>query len=104
MPNDAINALTAPDAATAASTLGPAPVLYDHVNIDVANQAIFWQHAEASDPTRPQSASWQAPVYMTPGSRSISRANLAGFRFWAAIPAAQLGTATQAVVTAEAVW
>lgn len=104
MPNAAINALTAPDAATAASTLTPGAWV-DHINIDVVNQAIYWRVQEAPYSAAPSRAgSWTMPVYMIPGSRTIRRANINGVQFWAAIAAAALPAgAYQAVVTIEVV-
>lgn len=103
-----INALTAPDAYTPASTLD----LFTWVrwfNIDVSNQAIYWQLKQAQPGARnlddARSTTWTlVEVYMPPGSRSIIRALTAGLKFRAAIPAAQLPAGSkQAVVTVEAV-
>jgi hypothetical protein len=103
MPSWPINNLTAPDQYTAASTLYPLPIL-DHVNLDVANQAIFWSIAQTNDLTTGLSGAWQPEVYMTPGSRSISRQGIVGIRVRAAVPAASLPVGlVQAQVTVEAV-
>lgn len=100
----AINNLTAPDAYTTASTLQNLPYP-GSVNIDVANSAIFWQVNQVlSRSGLSTEGTWQEETFMLPGSRSIYRPGIRGFRFRAAIPAAQLPTtATQAQVTAEAV-
>jgi hypothetical protein len=113
-----INALTAPDpgtvpaapAATAASTLLLGEIC-DHINIDVVNQAIYWQLALAQFSPGfggylpPQQAAWDANVtYQIPGSRTLNRQNVCGFRFWAAVKAASLPSgSTQAIVTVEIV-
>ena len=103
VPNTAINALTAPDAYSAASTIDPG-LRIDHFNIDVSNQPIYWQYKQTTFPAAtPGMATWGAEVYMIPGSRSIFRGGLAGVRFRAAIPKASLPVgATQAIVTVEA--
>lgn len=103
MPNAALNAVAAPDTYTAGSTIDGGQFI-EHFNLDVVNSAVYWQYKQASragDP--PQMATWQAEVYMLPGSRSIWRANMVGARFRAAVPLAQLGGAMQAVVTLEVV-
>ena len=104
MPNSALNAITAPDAYATTSTIDGGQFI-DHFNIDVANQAIYWQMKQASRPfDGPQMATWQAEVYMLPGSRTITRPAMTGARFRAATPAASLPAgATQAVVTLEVV-
>ncbi len=103
MPSYPLNNITAPDQYTPASTLFPLPVL-DHINIDVANAAIYWSIAQSNDLTTNLSGAWQPEVFMLPGSRSITRLNMVGVRIRAAIPAAQLPTGSaQAQVTVEAV-
>lgn len=104
MPNSALNAVTAPDQYATTATLDTGNWI-DHFNLDVANQAIYWQMKQASRPgENPQMASWQAEVYMTPGSRSITRPGMTGARFRAATAAASLPSgATQAIVTLEIV-
>jgi len=103
VPSYPINNLTAPDTYTAASTLYPLPVL-DHVNIDVNNQAIYWQIAQTNDLTTGLSGAWQPEVYMAPGSRTITRQGIVGFRFRAAVAAGSLPAGSvQAKVTVEAV-
>ena len=104
MPNAALNAVTAPDNYTGASTIDGGQFI-EHFNIDVANQAIYWQMKQASRiGDGPQMATWQAEVQMLPGSRTIKRAAMTGARFRAAIPAASLPAgSTQAIVTLEVV-
>lgn len=99
----AINNMTAPDAYTAASTLDNLPYP-GSVNIDVANSSIYWQVKQVlSRSGLSTEGTWQEETFMLPGSRSIYRPGIRGFRFRAAIPAAQLpATGTQAQVTAEA--
>lgn len=98
-----INNLTAPDAYTQASTLDNLPYPAG-INIDVANSAIVWQVKQVNSPSRLHTeGTWQEETFMLPGSRSIYRSGIRGFRFRAAIPLASLpGTAAQAQVTAEA--
>jgi hypothetical protein len=103
--NVALNAITAPDAYTPASTLGPAGAFADHINLDSVNAGIYWQICQTpNDAATPQLATWQAEVYMLPGSRSLTRPGVTGVRVRAAIPAAQLPAGgKQAVVTVEMV-
>lgn len=100
----ALNAITAPDTVSTASTL-EGEILLDHVNLDVINQAVYWQIkqvAQAGYP--PQTATWQPEVFMGPGSRTIDRPGMTGIRVRAAVKAAALPAGSlQAVVTAEAV-
>lgn len=100
----AINNTTAPDAYTPASTLQNLP-FPSSVNIDVANSAIYWQVQQViSRSGLATEGTWQEETFMLPGSRSIYRPGIRGFRFRAAIPAAQIpATGFQAQVTAEAV-
>lgn len=100
----AINNLTAPDNFTDAATLDNLP-WPSSVNIDVANQAIYWQIKQVSSPARLHTeGTWQEATYMLPGSRSIYRTGIRGFRFRAATPAASLPAgASQAQVTVEAI-
>ena len=104
MPNSALNNVTAPDAYAANATLDTGNWI-DHVNVDVTNAAIYWQIKQASRPgDAPQMSTWQAEVFMLPGSRVIDRPGITGFRFRGAIPAAQLPAgSSQAQVTAELV-
>lgn len=103
MPSYALNNLTAPDAYTQASTLYPLPVL-DHINLDVANQAIYWSICETNALTSDLSGAWQPEVFMAPGSRTIVRPNMIGIRVRAAVRASQLPVGQpQAQVTAEGV-
>lgn len=100
----AINNLTAPDSYTTQSTLLNLPDITS-INLDVANNAIYWQVQQvASRSGLFTEATWQEATFMLPGSRSIYRPGIRGFRFQAATPAAQLPAgATQAQVTVEAV-
>ncbi len=100
----AINNLTAPDAVSAASTLDNLSGVVG-VNMDVANQAIYWQVKQVTSPGRLYTeGTWGEPTFMLPGSRSLYRTDVRGFRFWAATPAAQLPAGDiQAQVTVEAV-
>lgn len=100
----AINNLTAPDTYTPSSTLDNLSAVQS-VNIDTQNQSIYWQVKQINTPSGLYTeGSWQEETYMLPGSRSIYRANVQGFRFRAAIPAAQLPAGQpQAQVTVEAV-
>ena len=102
MPNSALNNVTAPDNYSASASIDTGNWL-DHINIDVTNSAIYLQIKQASRPgDTPQMSTWQAEVFMIPGSRTINRPGLTGFRFRAATPAAQLPAgASQAQVTAE---
>lgn len=105
----ALNNITAPDAPDSSSTLGGSPGAWlsgiTRVNIDCANQAIYWQLCLSSGPSQLYtSGSWDQPVYMTPGSRTLIRAGILGVRVWAATPAANLpSSVSQAQVTVEAV-
>lgn len=104
MPNAAINALTAPDAVTNASTIDPGRQI-DRVIIDVANQGIYRALKEFTGNLSPAAGYWGGEVYQAPGSRVVTRSTLCGVRFRAAIPAAQLPAGqSQAVVTVEAVF
>lgn len=100
----AINDLTAPDFYTQASTLDNLP-FPSAINIDVANQAIYWQVKQVNTPSGLfTEGTWQEETFMLTGSRSIYRSGLRGFRFRAATPAANLPAGSgQAQVTAEAV-
>ena len=115
MPSYPLNNITAPDvylgagqtaqngagAGTGPATLYPIPVL-DHINIDVFNGSIYWSIAETNALTTDLSGAWQPEVFMAPGSRTITRPNIVGFRFRAAVLAVNLA-GLQAQVTAEAV-
>lgn len=94
-----INALTAPDAYTAASTIAPGVPLKRSI-LDVANQAIFWQIAYRQG----AGAVWEGTEQrMDPGSRAVLEPHI-GIRVRAAIPAASLPAgASQAVVTVRAI-
>lgn len=95
MPNYALNNVTTADQYTAPNTLAPLPVL-DHVNIDVSNAAIYWQLQQTNDLTSDRSGSWQTEVFMSPGSRTLSRAGMVGVRVRSAAP----GVPAQATVEA----
>jgi len=99
-----INNLTAPDFYTAASTLQNLPNI-SSVNIDNANSAIYWQVQQVTSRSGLWTeATWSDEKYMLPGSRSIYRAGIRGFRFRAAIPIANIvPPAMQSQVTIEAV-
>lgn len=92
--------LTAPDHYTAASTIEG--VMLDRINLDVLNQAIYWQLKLGFGAG---SGNWEAAEKkMTPGSRTISRPGITGIRVRAAVPAAQLPPGfPQAIVDVEAV-
>lgn len=103
MPSYAINNLTAPDQYTQAGTLSPLPLL-DHVNLDVANAAIYWSINQTNALTTDLSGSWQPEVFMLPGSRTLARVGMVGIRVRAAVKAANLPTGQpQAQVTVEAI-
>ena len=97
----ALNAIVAPDAYTAASTIEGVPI--KRINLDVANQAIMWQLKYATGGS--QAGVWDSTeVQMSPGSRPLFRPGVVGIRVRAAVPAAQLPAGTaQAVVTVEAI-
>ena len=105
MPNAALNAVTAPDQYNPKVATLDTGQWIEHFNLDVANQPIYWQMKQASRPgDGPQMATWQAEVYMLPGSRTIKRRAMTGAQFRAAIPAGQLPAgSSQAVVTLEVV-
>lgn len=98
---DALNNVQAPDnAPTLASTIdGTVP--HSRAILDVSNAAIFWQVKAGNGRA---DADWKPAngVYMSPGSRRLPTEGwVFGVRFWAAVPAAQLGGAAfQARVTA----
>lgn len=103
MPSYMLNNITAPDNYTAASTLDSLPPL-DHINLDVANQAIFWSIKQTNDLTTDVTGAWQPEVYMSPGSRPLYRSGMVGIKVRAAKAAASLPAgAFQAQVTVEAV-
>lgn len=100
----ALNNITAPDNYTPGSTLDTLPVL-DHVNLDVSNQAIYWQ-LKLADPTSQleTTGQWDQEVFMFPGSRSLYRTGMVGIRIRAAVVAASLPAGSiQAQVTVEAI-
>jgi hypothetical protein len=95
----ALNAITAPDNYGPGSTIEGVPI--KRINLDVANQAIYWQLKSS---TAGVGGVWDATeVFMLPGSRTLLR-RAVGIRIRAAIPAASLPAgAMQAVATVEAV-
>lgn len=108
MSSYALNNVTAPDAYAATGSGGAILEIVEfaeHVNIDVTNQAIFWQVKQAAGQNDTVNLStWQQEVFMIPGSRSLYRKRVNGIRFRAATPAAQLPAgSSQAQVTAEIV-
>lgn len=102
MPNSALNNITAPDQYAIAATLDTGNWL-DHINIDVVNQAIYWQIKQTSRATdTPQLSTWQAEVFLAPSSRTIDRPGMTAVRIRAATPAASLPVgSSQAQVTVE---
>lgn len=104
MPNAALNNITAPDQYTGAATIDTGGWV-DWVNLDVVNAAIYWQVKQASRKYDTAAKStWQAEVFMLPGSRTINRPGITGIRIRAAIALAQLPAGShQAQVTAEVV-
>jgi hypothetical protein len=100
----ALNNITAPDAYADAATMINLP-FPSRINLDVVNQAIYWQLQQAAGPTSLSTeGTWQTEVFMLPGSRSLYRPYTRGIRVRAAIPAASLPAGTsQAQVTVEAV-
>lgn len=100
--NWALNNLTAPDSYTPQATLDNLPVL-DHVNLDVSNQAIYYQ-LKITRSLVEALGDWDLEVFQAPASRSLYRQGITGVRFRAAIPSAQLPAgASQAQVTLEAI-
>ena len=98
----ALNNITAPDAYNSAQTLLNLNGV-SRINIDVANQGIYWQLQRSSGTRLYTEGSWDTEVFMAPGSRSLFRANVTGVRIRAAVPAANLPAGSnQAVVTVEA--
>jgi hypothetical protein len=98
----ALNNITAPDAYSSSATLLNLNGV-TRINIDVANQGIFWQLQRATGTGLFTEGSWDQEVFMAPGSRSLFRAGIVGARVRAAIPAADLPANTnQAIVTMEA--
>jgi len=104
VPSYALNAVTAPDKPSQNATLQGSG-FFSRVNLDVVNESIFWQLLQINNPGDPyRLATWQQPVQMIPGSRTLIRWGIVGVRFYAVIPAASLPAGTnQAIVTAELV-
>ena len=99
---DVINALTAPDNYSLASTIQGD--IYDRFVIDVVNQSIFWQLLVVPPSISAGGANWEGnETQMLPGSRTILEA-AAGIRFRAVVPAAQIPAGShQAIVTVRAI-
>lgn len=99
----AINNVTAPDAYSPTATLDNLP-FPSRINLDVTNQAIYWQLKQANGTGLSTEGTWGQEVFMAPGSRSLYRAGVRGVRIRAAIQAANLSVGShQAQVTVEAV-
>jgi len=80
MPNAALNNVTTADGYTVANSLDTS-AFADHINIDVANAAVFWQIKQINRlGENAHMATWQTEVFMTPGSRSIRRPGVTGVR------------------------
>jgi hypothetical protein len=102
VPSWALNNITAPDAYTDAATLRNLP-FPARVNIDVANGGIYWQVQRTTGTALYSEGAWDSEVFMLPGSRSLIRSGIRGFRVRAAIPAASLPAGQLAAqVTVEA--
>lgn len=98
----ALNNVTAPDQYSDAATLQNLNGV-TRLNIDVANQAIFWQLKLPRGSNLFTEAAWDQEVFMLPGSRSLFRPGVVGVRIRAAIPAAHLPVGgSPAQVTVEA--
>jgi hypothetical protein len=98
----ALNNITAPDQYDDAATIQNINGV-TRVNIDVANQAIFWSLKLAGGTGLYTEGTWDQEVFMLPGSRSLFRPGIVGIRVRAAIPAADLPSgASPAQVTVEA--
>ena len=98
----ALNNITAPDAYGPASTLQNLNGV-TRINVDVTNQAIYWQMQRSTGTGLFTEGSWDTEVFMAPGSRSLFRTGVTGFRFRAATLAANLPAGgSQAQVTVEA--
>lgn len=98
-----INALTAPDSYSTASTIENVPI--NSIVLDVSNQGIYWQ-LKLSLGTGSGGVWETSETYMLPGSRPIQSdtpGEIVGIRVRAAIPAANLPAgANQAIVTVRA--
>lgn len=98
-----LNNITAPDQYALSATLDNLP-FPTRINLDVSNQAIYWQLKQTSGSGLATEGSWSPETYMSPGSRTLFRAGVRGIRIRAAIPAASLPAgASPAQVTVEAV-
>jgi len=107
MPSATVNNQTAPDTYPAS----PSPLIVsglptlDHININVANQGIYFQLEQYSPATSDRAGNWQQETFMPPGSVTLTRQFCTGIRFRAAVPAAQLpANNIQAQVSIEAVY
>lgn len=87
---DALNNVTAPDNQPSAASTLDGVVPGTRCIVDVSNAAIYWQVKQGKGHAY---ADWAPPngVYMSPGSRRIPMEGaIYGFRFWAAVKAANL--------------
>ena len=91
MPSFPLNNVTTSDQYTNQTTLGPLPGA-SRVNVDVFNAAIYWQAKYDGAPN------WDNEVFMAPGSRSLSRPGVVGFRVRSAVQGAPAQVTVEAVV------
>lgn len=100
--NWSLNNVTAPDNYASTSTLDNLPPA--SVNVQVVNQAIYWQIRQVSSPSQLfTEGTWSIETLWLPSDGPIYRDQIRGFRFRAATPAASLPAgAAQAQVTVEA--
>jgi hypothetical protein len=92
-----LNNVTTADGYTSGNTLDGLP-FPSRINLDVANAAIYWQLKQSSHgPGLYTGGTWGPETFMLPGSRSLFRAGVRGFRVRSAKPS------TPAQVTVEAV-
>lgn len=89
--NFALNNVTTSDGYTTANTLEGLPQSA-RVNIDVSNNAIYWQLKRVS--ARAPQGDWEQEVFMIPGSRSLNRTGITGIRVRSAVS----GKASQVTV------
>lgn len=96
---DVLNNVLAPDNNPSAASTIDGTVPYSRAIVDVSNAGIYWQVKQGQSRA---DADWtpSSGVFMSPGSRRLpTQGSIYGVRFWAATPAAQLGTSPQARVT-----
>lgn len=100
--NWTLNNVTAPDSYSPAATLDNLPPV--SINFQIFNQGIYAQIRQISSPTQLYTeGTWSEETLILPSSGPIYRQQVRGFRFRAAIPAANLPAgALQAQVTVEA--